>query len=119
MSEINQLMSEVEAGSLKLRVSREKLDEAIKGIQDLIDVLDSSAPNLKVVETVTGFGGFQMGVDLAAKFTAKGSGEIGINQRVTKAVEELKAAQELILKAARAYAETDAAYADVLARTEV
>ncbi len=118
-STLKELTAEVEAGNLKLKVSREKLDEAIKGLQDLIDTLDAFAPDLKVVESVTGFGGFQMGLDLARKFTDKGSGENSINQRVKEVQQELRASQELILKAARAYAETDTEYADVLGRTEI
>lgn len=119
LTTIKQLAAEADSGNLRLKIDRQSLDDAIKGIQDLIDSLDAMGPQLTTVETVTGFGGFQMGLDLAAKFTQKGSGEESIKQRIQEAVDELKAAQELILKAARAYAETDSAYADVLARTEV
>ncbi|MFF0456120.1 hypothetical protein [Nocardia africana] len=119
LSTIQQLAAEIDGGNLRLKVHREKLDEAIKGIQDLMDRIDKMAQDLKNVEYVTGFGGFQMGLALAAKFTTKGSGENGIGQRITEVQTELQAAQELILKAARAYAETDAAYADVLSRTEI
>ncbi|MFF0499122.1 hypothetical protein ACFYU5_22155 [Nocardia aobensis] len=119
LSTIQQLDAEVDGGNLRLKVHRDKLDGAIKGLQDLIDSIDMLWPNVQAVEHVTGFGGFQMGLDLAAKFTTKGSGENGIRQRVNEVQKELQAAQELILKAARAYAETDAAYADVLSRTEV
>ncbi|MGW5513496.1 hypothetical protein [Nocardia africana] len=119
ISTIQQLATEIDAGNLWLKVNRDKLDEAIKGIQDLIDRIDMMSFQLRSVEYVTGFGGFQMGLDLAAKFTAKGGGENGIKQRVNEVQKELQAAQELILKAARAYAETDAQYADVLSRTEV
>ncbi|WP_227984448.1 hypothetical protein [Nocardia spumae] len=119
LSTIQQLAAEVDGGNLRLKVRRDKLDEAIKGLQDLIDRIDTMGQNLKDVEYVTGFGGFQMGLDLATKFTTKGSGEDGIKQRATEVQKELKAAQELILKAARAYAETDSEYADVLSRTEV
>lgn len=119
LSTIQQLAAEVDGGNLRLRLHRDKLDEAIKGIQDLIDRIDMLSFQVRSVEHVTGFGGFQMGLDLAAKFTAKGSGENGIKERITEVQKELQAAQELILKAARAYAETDAAYADVLGRTEI
>ena len=119
LSTIAQLSAEVDGGNLHLRVHRDKLDEAIKGLQDLIDGIQAMGPFMQTVEYVTGFGGFQMGLDLAAKFTKKGSGEELIKQRLDEAVNELQAAQELILKAARAYAETDSEYADVLSRTEI
>ena len=119
LSTIQQLAAEADNGNLRLKVHRDKLDEAIKGLQDLIDSIDMLTPHFRTAEYVTGFGGFQMGLDLAAKFTAKGSGENGIKQRAAEAQKELQAAQELILKAARAYAETDSEYADVLSRTEV
>ncbi len=119
LSTIQQLSAEVEAGNLRLKVSRQAMDDAIKGLQDLIDDIQAMGPHIQTVEYVTGFGGFQMGLDLAAKFTRKGSGEESIKQRLDEVAQELEAAQELILKAARAYAETDAEYADVLSRTEV
>lgn len=119
LSTLTQLSADVDAGNMRLKIHRDKLDEAIQGIQDLIDRIDGMWPQLQTAEYVTGFGGFQIGLDLAAKFTAKGSGENGIRQRVNEVQKELQAAQELILKAARAYAETDAAYADVLSRTEI
>ena len=119
LSTLTALAAEVDSGKLKLRVDRKSLDDALKGLQDFIDQLDSLGFDLKTVEQVTGFGGFQMGQDLAAKFTRKGSGDDSIKQRIKEAQDELRAAQELILKAARAYAETDADYADVLGRTEI
>ncbi len=75
LSTIAQLSAEVDGGNLHLRVHRDKLDEAIKGLQDLINDIQAMGPFMQTVEYVTGFGGFQMGLDLAAKFTKKGSGE--------------------------------------------
>ena len=100
-------------------MDRASLDAAIKGLQDLIDAIDGFGPQVKTLEFVEGFGEFDMGVQLAQKFTRKGSGEDSIAQRILEVQEELRLAQEVILKAARAYAETDAAYADVLGRTEI
>ena len=114
LSTLHDLSNEITQGSLKLRVHRDKLEEAIKGIQDLIDKLDDMSYQVKQVEYVDGFGGFQMGVDLANKFTRKGSGEGSIRQRIVEVTHELKAAQDVIRKAAIAYAETDDDYRDVL-----
>lgn len=110
MSELSawkQLSAEVESGNLKLKVHKDAMDAAIKGLQDFIDHLDTFGPDLKTVENVTGFGGFDMGIQLAQKFTVKGSGDDSINQRVKELIEEAKAAQDVIRKAAKAYADTD------------
>lgn len=74
MSEIahlNQLAAEVESGTLKLKVDRASLDAAIKGLQDLIDEIDRLGPTVNAVEHISGLGGFDMGVQLAQKFTRK------------------------------------------------
>ena len=114
LSTLHQLSDEVAQGTLTLRVHRDKLDEAVKGLQVLINHLDDMSNWVKQVERVDGFGGFQMGVNLARKFTEKGSGENSIRQRINEATEELKTAQDVIRKAAIAYAQTDHDYADVL-----
>ena len=114
ISTLRQLLGEIAQGNLKLKVARNKMDEAVKGLQVLIDQLDDMNLLLAQVEVVDGLGGFQMGTDLAQKFTNKGSGDNSIRQRVNEVTQELKAGQDMIRKAATAYAETDAEYADVL-----
>ncbi len=105
-----QLATEVEQGNLKLRVHRDALESAIKGLQDFIDGINDLSLHVETVGQVTGFGGFQMGLDLAKKFTAKGSGDESIRQRLKEVIDEAKAAQDVIRKAALAYAETDDAF---------
>ncbi|NKY49717.1 hypothetical protein [Nocardia vermiculata] len=107
LTTLKQLGAEIEAGNLRLRVDRAHFDAAIKGLQDLIDELDAFGPDIENVAVVTGFGGFQMGVDLARKFTVKGSGEGSIKQRIQEAQDELRAAQDVLRKAVLAYVETD------------
>jgi len=123
MSELDvwkQLAEEVAQGNLSLKVHREGLDAAVKDLQDYIDHLDTLGPALETVATVTGLGGFQIGVLLAQKFTEKGSGDESIKQRVKELQVEARAIQDTLRKAAIAYAETDQQYADVLAeRTQL
>ncbi|NKY54529.1 hypothetical protein [Nocardia vermiculata] len=114
LSTLQQLSDDITQGNLKLKVHRDKLDEAVKGIQDLIDELQAMGNWINQVAYVDGFGGFQMGIDLAKKFSRKGSGEESIRQRLDEVVHELKAAQDVIRKAAIAYAQTDDEYRDVL-----
>ncbi|NKY86408.1 hypothetical protein [Nocardia veterana] len=102
-----QLATEVDAGNLSLRVDRESLDAAIKGLQDFIDHVNDLSIHVETVGFVTGFGGFKMGQDLAAKFTQKGSGEGSIRQRLKELIEEAKAAQDVLRKAAAAYAQAE------------
>ncbi|MFF0499119.1 hypothetical protein ACFYU5_22140 [Nocardia aobensis] len=110
LGDFKQLATEVEQGNLRLKIHRDKLDGAIKGLQDLIDHIEGLRYDIETVAQVSGFGGFQMGLDLAQKFTRKGSGDGGIRQRAKEAVEELQAAQDVIRKASQAYVETDEAY---------
>ncbi|WP_036506955.1 MULTISPECIES: hypothetical protein [Nocardia] len=110
LATLQQLGAQVEQGNLRLKVHRSQLEAAIKGLQDLIDQINDLSLHVETVAQVTGFGGFQMGLDLAEKFTRKGSGEGSIRQRIKEAIDELKSAQDVIRKAAEAYAETDDAY---------
>lgn len=114
LSAWHRLSGEVDQGKLKLKVHRDALDEAIKLLQDYIDDLDGLRHYVAQVAKVSGFGGFQIGLDLADKFTRKGSGEGSIRDRLKELTDEAKAIQDVIRKAAIAYAETDAEYADVL-----
>ncbi|MBF4998656.1 hypothetical protein IRT45_16015 [Nocardia sp. BSTN01] len=107
-----QLGEEVAQGNLRLKIEPDALDRAIKGLQDLIDEIDDLGYAVRTVETVTGFGGFTMGVQLAEKFTRKGSGEDSIKQRMKEVQGELQAAQDLLRKAAAAYAEAEDANTD-------
>ncbi|MBF6448781.1 hypothetical protein IU429_13995 [Nocardia elegans] len=113
MSELDvwrQLSDEVAQGNLKLRVHRDALDRAVKLLQDYIDQIDGMMVYAGYVKNVTGFGGFQMGIDLAQKFTRKGDGDGSINQRLKELTQEAKAVQDVLRKAAIAYADTDAEY---------
>ncbi len=119
MSELDvwkQLADDVAQGNLKLKVHREGLDTAIKHLQDYIDGIDDLGSYIDVVARVDGFGGFQIGVQLAQKFTEKGSGDESIKQRLKELQDEAKSIQETLRKAAVAYAETDQEFADVLTR---
>jgi len=119
MSELDvwrQLADEVAQGNLKLKVHREGLDAAVKHLQDYIDHIDSLSNDIDLVAKVTGFGGFQIGVQLAQKFTDKGSGDESIKQRLKELQDEAKAIQDTLGKAATAYAETDQQFADVLTK---
>ncbi len=119
MSELDawkRLADEVAAGNLTLKVDREGLDAAVKHLQDYIDSVKNLRQPLQVVETVTGFGGFQIGVQLAQKFTDKGSGDESIKQRANELVDEAKAIQDTLRKAAAAYVETDHQSADAITR---
>jgi len=110
MSELDtwkQLANEVARGNLMLSVDPEGLSAAIKQLQDYIDGIDELGPYIQTVSHVSGFGGFQIGVDLAQKFTDKGGGDESIKQRLKELSDEAKAIQETIRKAAAAYAETD------------
>ncbi len=117
MSELEgwkKLADEVSRGNVTLEVSRENLDGAVKHLQDYIDSIDEMGRWAGNVAHVTGFGGFKIGVQLAQKFTAKGSGDESIRQRL----QELQAAaismQDSIRKAAAAYTEADHAHAQAL-----
>ncbi|ATL70253.1 hypothetical protein [Nocardia terpenica] len=117
MSELDvwkQLAAEVSQGNLKLKVHRDALDQAVKHLQGYIDHLDTLSFALETVATVSGFGGFQIGVQLAQKFTDKGSGNESIKQRLKELQDEAKAIQDTLHKAAVAYAESDRQFADVL-----
>lgn len=110
MSELGiwkQLDQEVAQGNLSLRVEPDALNAAIKALQDFIDHIDDLGYAVRTVETVTGFGGFPMGVALAEKFTRKGSGEDSIKQRLKEVQEEARAAQDVLRKAAAAYAQAE------------
>ncbi|NKY89481.1 hypothetical protein [Nocardia veterana] len=117
MSELDtwrQLSDEVAQGNLTLKVHRDALDAAVKLLQDYIDHIDSCRRDVQTVARVSGFGGFQMGQDLAAKFTRKGSGDGSIRERLKELADEAKAIQDVLRKAAVAYAQTDGQFADVL-----
>ncbi len=117
MSELDawkQLADEVSQGNLKLKVHREGLDAAVKHLQTYIEHIDKAYRDAEAVATVSGFGGFQIGVQLAQKFTDKGSGSESIKQRLKELSAEAKAIQDTLRKAAKAYAETDQQFADVL-----
>ncbi|MBF6333611.1 hypothetical protein [Nocardia transvalensis] len=110
MSELavwRQLSDEVAAGNLKLRVNREGLDAAVKHVQDYLDAIDALQVVVGQVTHVDGFGGFRIGVELAAKFTEKGGGAESIKQRLTELAAEAKAIQDTLRKAAAAYTEAD------------
>ncbi len=72
ISTLRQLLGEIAQGNLKLKVHRDKMDEAVKGLQVLIDQLDDMNLLLAQVEVVDGLGGFQMGTDLCAKIHKQG-----------------------------------------------
>ncbi|WP_146097532.1 hypothetical protein [Nocardia nova] len=113
MSELDvwrDLANEAAQGNLRLKVHRDALDRAVKLLQDYIDHIDGMNLDVATVKRVTGFGGFQMGVDLAQKFSRKGDGDESISQRLKELTQEAKAIQDTLRKAAIAYAETDAEY---------
>ncbi|MFI7194856.1 hypothetical protein ACIBQ0_34450 [Nocardia nova] len=113
MSELDvwrDLANEAAQGNLKLKVHRDALDRAVKLLQDYIDHIDGMNLDVATVKRVTGFGGFQMGVDLAQKFSRKGDGDESISQRLKELTQEAKAIQDVLRKAAIAYADTDAEY---------
>src|SRR5689334_16523112 len=111
MSELDvwrQLSGEVAQGNLKLMIHRDKLDAAVKQLQDYIDEIDDLTFLVREVSNVSGLGGFQMGVDLARKFSGKADGADGsIQQRLKELADEAKAIQDTLRKAAIAYADTD------------
>lgn len=117
MSELDtwkQLAEDASQGGLMLKVHEDDLTAAVKHLQNYIDTLKNLGHEVEYVAKVSGFGGFQIGVDLAKKFTDKGSGDESIKQRIKELAAEAEAIQDTIRKAAKAYAETDQAYADVL-----
>ncbi|MBF6243845.1 hypothetical protein IU471_09655 [Nocardia elegans] len=106
-----QLSEEVAQGNLKLMIHRDKFDAAVKRLQDYIDEIDNLTFLVREVSNVSGLGGFQMGVDLAHKFSRKADGADGsIQQRLKDLADEAKAVQDVLRKAAIAYADTDAEY---------
>ncbi|WP_280269700.1 hypothetical protein [Nocardia wallacei] len=110
MSELDvwrQLADEVAHGNLTLRVTRENLDTAVRHLQDYIDALDTMRPLVNQVATADGFGTFDIGEQLAAKYTEKGSGAAGIAQRLRDLAAEAVAIQDTLRKAAAAYTETE------------
>jgi hypothetical protein len=111
-----QLAGEAERGHLRLRVSREGLDAAVKHLQDYIDAIDLMRPLVGQVARVDGFGSFQLGEDLAAKFSARGSGVDGIAQRFDELAAAAVAIQDTIRKAAAVYVEADGQAAAAIGR---
>lgn len=110
-SEWQQLAEEVAQGNLRLKISPEALDAVVKHLQDYMDKLDKLLDDVPQVAEVTGFGGFKIGMELAAKFTAMGSGPDSIRQRLHEYQDEAKLIQDTIRKAAAAYADTDHSFA--------
>lgn len=113
-SEWHQLAEEVAQGNLRLKISREALDAVAKYLQDYIDTIDELLYDVREVANVTGFGGFKIGLELAAKFTAMGSGPDSIQQRLHEYQEEARLIQDTIRKAAAAYADMDQNFAQGL-----
>ena len=114
MSELDtwkDLGSQVDQGGLKLKVHRDDLENAVKLLQAYIDDVAELGTLTNQLSNVSGLGGFQMGIDLARKFSEKGGGEESIRQRLKELIDEAKAMQDVFRKAAIAYAETDAEYA--------
>ena len=117
MSELEgwkKLADAVSQGNVTLDVSREDLDAAVKHLQDYIDAIDGLRWPLQMVAHVTGFGGFKIGVQLAQKFTEKGSGDESIAQRLKELQQAATSIQDSIRKAAAAYTEADHAHAQAL-----
>ena len=117
MSELEgwkKLADAVSRGDVMLDVSREDLDTAVKHLQDYIDAIDEMGRWVSNVATVTGFGGFKIGVQLAQKFTEKGSGDESIKQRLVELQQAATSLQDSIRKAAAAYTEADHAHAQAL-----
>jgi len=117
MSELEgwkKLADEVSRGNVMLDVSRENLDAAVKHLQDYIDAIDELRYPLENVARVTGFGSFKIGVQLAQKFTQKGSGDESITQRLKELQAAAISMQDSIRKAATAYTEADHAHAQAL-----
>ena len=113
---VRQLAGEVAQGNVTLNVDREDLDAAIKHLQDCIDTIDGLRRPLGIVAHVTGFGGFKIGVQLAEKFTEKGSGNEGIAQRLKEIQAAAMSLQDSIRKAAAAYEEADHAHAAAVSK---
>lgn len=111
---VTQLAADVAQGNVTLNVNHENLDAAIKHLQDFIDAIDELNPHVATVAQVTGFGGFKIGVQLAEKFTEKGSGSEGIAQRLKELQAAAVSLQDSIRKAAAAYAEADHAHANAI-----
>jgi hypothetical protein len=97
-----------------LNVSPDDLNAVIKHLQDYIDRIDELQPHVQTVTKVDGFGGFKIGVQLAQKFTEKGSGSEGIGQRLIELQNAARSLQDSIRKAAAAYAEADHAHANAI-----
>jgi uncharacterized protein YukE len=117
MSELEawkKLADEVSRGNVMLEVSRENLDAAVKHLQDYIDSIDEMGQWVTDVANVAGFGGFKIGVQLAQKFTQKGSGDESIRQRLKELQTAAESLQDSIRKAATAYTEADHAHAQAL-----
>ncbi len=117
MSELEgwkKLADAVSQGDVTLDVSREDLDAAVKHLQDYIDAIDGLAQPVAMVAQVTGFDGFKIGVQLAQKFTEKGSGNESITQRLKELQQAAISIQDSIRKAAAAYTEADHAHAQAL-----
>jgi hypothetical protein len=113
---VKQFAAEVAQGNVTLNVDRGDLDAAIKHLQDYIDTIDGLGPQVAMVAHVTGFGGFKIGVQLAEKFTEKGSGDNSIRQRLKEMQDAAKSLQDSIRKAAAAYEEADHAHAAAVSK---
>jgi uncharacterized protein YukE len=111
---VKQLAADVAQGNVMLNVDPENLNEAIKHLQDYIDTIDGLRHHVADVAFVTGFGGFKIGVDLAEKFTEKGSGDNSIRVRLKELQAAAMSLQDSIRKAAAAYAEADHAHANAI-----
>jgi prefoldin subunit 5 len=99
-----------------LNVSPDDLNAVIKHLQDYIDRIDELQPHVQTVTKVDGFGGFKIGVQLAQKFTEKGSGSEGIAQRLIELQDAARSLQDSIRKAAVVYEDADQTHANAVTK---
>jgi hypothetical protein len=116
LDSVKQLADAVAQRNVTLNVKREDLDAAIKHLQDYIDTIDGLRRHVTTVGRVTGFGGFKIGVQLAEKFTEKGSGDNSIRQRLIELQDAARSLQDSIRKAAVVYEDADQTHANAVTK---
>ncbi|WP_280393982.1 hypothetical protein [Nocardia brasiliensis] len=107
------LLDAANAGELILdeNVGTGLAQDCDRNIENLQDILRST----RIVEVVTGFGGFPSGQVLEQKFTAKGStGPDAIKNRIKEHIDEITLMKEVFAKAMANYRSVDQSRADQL-----
>ncbi|WP_338762503.1 hypothetical protein V7968_35490 [Nocardia vulneris] len=107
------LLDAANAGELILdeNVGTGLAQDCDRNIENLQDILRSA----RIVEVVTGFGGFPSGQVLEQKFTAKGStGPDAIKNRIKEHIDEVTLMKEVFAKAMANYRAVDQSRADQL-----